>query len=139
PWWQENDSIAQLKDIPGAPAPAATTPLRQRQLQLLAQKFTAHELVDPVKSRYAELRLLPRPLYTYRDEANGVLESGLFTLGHGTNPEISLFVEARKDPKNSSKSVWQYTLGRSSHAELHLSYDGKEVYDAPRGYRVSAS
>jgi hypothetical protein len=138
PWWQENDSIAELKDIPGAPPPAAKTPLRQRQLKLLAQKFTAHEFWDPNNSRY-ELRLLTRPLYTYRDEANGVLEGGLFTLAHGTNPEISLFVEARVDPKNRSKSVWQFTVGRSSHGELHLEYDGKEVYEAPRGNRVSAA
>jgi hypothetical protein len=137
PWWQENDSVAELKNIPGAPAPAAKTPLRQRQLKLLAQKFTAHEFWDPNNSRY-ELRLLTRPLYTYRDEANGVLEGGLFTLANGTNPEISLFVEARVDPKNRSKSVWQFTVGRSAHAELHLNYDGKEVYEAPRGYKVSA-
>jgi hypothetical protein len=131
PWWQENDSIAELKDIPGAPAPAPDAVVRQRQVKLLAQKFTAHEFWDPNNSRY-ELRLLKRPLYTYRDEANGVLEGGLFTLANGTNPEISLFVEARVDPKNGSKSVWQFTVGRSSHAELHLKYDGKEVYEAPR-------
>jgi hypothetical protein len=136
PWWQENDSIAELKDIPGAPAPAADALVRQRQVKLLAQKFTAHEFWDPNNSRY-ELRLLKRPLHTYRDEANGLLEGGLFTLANGTNPEISLFVEARVHPKNRSKSVWQFTVGRSSHAELHLKYDGKEVYEAPRD-RLSA-
>jgi hypothetical protein len=138
PWWGENDSAAELKDIPGASAPAAEAPLRQRQLKLLAQKFTAPQFWDPDNTRY-ELRLLKRPLYTYRDEAGGVLEGGLFTLANGTNPEIMLFVEARVDPKNSSKTVWQYTVGRSAHAELHLEYDGKEVFDAPRGNKVSAS
>jgi hypothetical protein len=137
PWWRENESATELKDIPGAPAPAADAALRQRQLKLLAQKFTAHEFWDPDNSRY-ELRLLKRPLYTYRDEANGLLEGGLFTLANGTNPEIMLFVEARVDPKNSSKTVWQFAVGRSAHAELHLEYDGKEVFDAPRGNRVSA-
>jgi hypothetical protein len=105
---------------------------------LLAQKFTAHEFWDPDNSRY-ELRLLKRPLHTYRDEANGVLDGGLFTLANGTNPEIMLFVEARVDPKNNSKSGWQYTVGRLSHAELHLEYDGKEIFDAPRGDKLSAS
>ncbi len=137
-WWEENDSATELKDIPGAPAPAAETSLRQRQVKLLAQKFTAHEFWDPDNTRY-ELRLLKRPLYIYRDEANGLLEGGLFTLANGTNPEIMLFVEARVDPKNKSKSVWQYAVGRSAHAELHLEYAGKEVYDAPRGNRVSGS
>lgn len=137
-WWRENASTAKLKDIPGAAVPAAETPLRQRQLKLLAQKFTAHEFWDPDNSRY-ELRLLKRPLCTYRDEANGLLDGGLFTLANGTNPEILLFVEARVDPENRSKRIWQYTVGRLAHAELHLQYDGKEVFEAPRGDRVSAS
>jgi hypothetical protein len=137
PWWDENDSAAELKDIPGAPA-AADASLRQRQVKLLAQKFTGHEFWDPANTRY-ELRLLKRPLYTYRDEANGLLEGGLFTLANGTNPEIMFFLEARVDPKNNSKPVWQFTAGRLAHAELHLEYNGKEVYDAPRGNRVSGS
>lgn len=131
PWWRENDSATERKDLPGAPAPAAEAPLRQRQLKLLAQKFTAHQFWDPDNSRY-ELRLLKRPLYMYRDEAGGLLEGGLFTLANGTNPEIVLFLEARVDPKNSSKRLWQYAVGRLAHAELHLQYDGKEIFDAAR-------
>jgi len=138
PWWQANDSAAELKDIPGAAAPSAEAPVRQRQLKLLAGKFTGHEFWDPDNTRY-ELRLLKRPLCTYRDEANGVLDGGLFTLANGTNPEIVFFVEARVDPKNKSKPVWQYAVGRLAHAEVHLEYDGKEVFDAPRGNKVSAA
>jgi hypothetical protein len=138
PWWDTNDSAVELKDIPGAPAPAAEAALRQRRVKLLAEKFTGHEFWDPGNTRYA-LRLLKRPLRTYRDEANGVLEGGLFTLANGTNPEIMFFVEARVDPKNNAKSVWQYTVGRLAHAELHLEYNGKEVFEAPRGWGVSGS
>jgi hypothetical protein len=137
PWWGENDSATELKDIPGAPPPAAEAPVRQRQLKLLAQKFTAHELWDPDNSRY-ELRLLKRPLHTYRDEEGGVLEGGLFIQANGTNPEIPFFIEARVDAKNRSKRVWQYAVGRLSHAEIHLEYGGKEVFQAPRGDRLSA-
>jgi hypothetical protein len=136
PWWSANDSSTELKDIPGAAAPSAEAPVRQRQLKLLAQKFTGHEFWDPDNTKY-ELRLLTRPLFTYRDEANGVLEGALFTLANGTNPEIMFFVEARADPKGSSKPVWQYAVGRLAHAELHLEYGGKEVFDAPRGDRLS--
>src|SRR5262249_15015535 len=128
PWWGENDSASELKDIPGAAAPAAEAAARQRQLKLLAQKFTGHEFWDPRNTRY-DLRLLSRPLHTYRDEGAGILEGGLFTLANGTNPEIMLFVEARVDPKNKEKLVWQYTVGRLAHAELHLGYDGKEVFE----------
>jgi hypothetical protein len=135
-WWQENKSVSELKEIPGAPAPSAEAPQRQRQLKQLAQKFTGHEFWDPDNSRY-ELRRLERPLHTYRDEDGGVLDGALYTLANGTNPEIVLFVEARVNPKDKSRTVWQFTVGRLSHAELHLEYDGKEVFDAPRGDRVS--
>jgi hypothetical protein len=30
PWWRANDSAAELKDVPGAAAPSAEAPLRQR-------------------------------------------------------------------------------------------------------------
>jgi len=136
PWWGENDSASELKDVPAAPAPPTDPAQRQRQLKLLAQKFTGHQFWDPDNSRY-ELRRLDRPLHTYRDEAGGVLDGSLYTLANGTNPEILLFVEARADPESGGKAVWRYAVGRLAHAELHMEYDGKEVFNAPRGNRVS--
>ncbi len=135
-WWMENDSDVAIKDIPQAPAPTAEAPQRQRQLKLQSQKFTGHEIWDPNNSRY-ELRRIERPVHTYRDEAQGLLEGGLFILANGTNPEILLFLEARTDPKDKTKAVWQFAVGRSAHAELHLEYDGKEVFDSPRANRLS--
>src|SRR5206468_3888332 len=129
PWWRENDSAAELKDIPGAPPPSSEVAQRQRQLKQLAQKFTGHQFWDPDNTRY-ELRRLEHPLYTYRDEAGGLLEGALYTLANGTNPEIMLFVEAGVDPKDNRKAVWRYTVGRLAHAELHLQYEGKEVFSA---------
>jgi hypothetical protein len=137
PWWLANDSAVELKDVPDAPTPSTEAPQRQRQIKQLAQKFTGHEFWDPDNTRY-NLRRLESPLYTYRDEDSGLLEGGLYTLANGTNPEIMIFLEARVDPKDSSKKTWQYVVGRSAHAELHLEYDGKEVFEAPRGNRVSA-
>jgi len=71
-------------------------------------------------------------VHTYRDEANGLLEGGLFILANGTNPEIFLFLEARTDPKDKTKAVWQYLVGRSANAELHMEFDGKEVFELLR-------
>ena len=124
PWWRENESASELKEIPGAPAPAAEAAQRQRQLKQLAGKFTGHEFWDPNDSRF-ELRRLERPLHTYRDEENGILDGALYTLANGTNPELMLFVEARTNPKDATKSAWQFTVGRLAHAELHLLYDEK--------------
>ncbi len=137
-WWRENDSDVELKEIPGAPVPAVDAPQRQRQLKQLAQKFTGHEFWDPNNSRF-ELRRLERPLHTYRDETGGLLEGGMYTLANGTNPEIMLFIEARGNPGTKADAVWQFTIGRMSHCELHLEYDEKEVFSGPRGRSLSGA
>jgi hypothetical protein len=129
PWWSENQSDVIVTDIQRAPAPAAEAPQRQRQLKLLAQKFTGHE-VRPNNSRF-ELRRLERPVQTYRDADHGLLEGGLFIFAYGTNPELLLFVEARADPKDKSKAVWQFLVGRATSMALHLESDGKEVFACP--------
>jgi hypothetical protein len=94
---------------------------------------SGHEFWDPNDSRY-ELRRLDRPLHTYRDEGAGLLEGAVYTLANGTNPEILLFVEARTN--KDGKAAWQFAVGRLAHAELHLEYDGKEVFDAARADRA---
>jgi hypothetical protein len=137
PWWRENTSATGLQDIPGAPAPFADGPQRQRQLKQLAQKFTGHEFWDPNNSRY-ELRRLDRPLHSYKDEAAGLLDGALYILANGTNPEILLFLEARRGPAETAKPAWHFAVGRLAHAELHLDYDRKEVFTAPRGNRLAA-
>jgi hypothetical protein len=135
PWWRENDSTVELKDIPDVPAPAADTPQRQLQLKTLAKKFTGHEFWEPNNSRY-ELRRLERSLQGYRAEAAGLLEGSLYILANGTNPEIALFIEARAQPGGKG-AAWQFTVGRMSHSELHMDYDGKEVFSGPRGRPLS--
>ena len=45
-------------------------------------------------------------------------------------------MEARAG-KDGAKPAWQSATGRPAHAELHMAFDGKEVFDAPRGTRLS--
>jgi hypothetical protein len=136
PWWMENESEMAFKDVPSAPPVAGESTLRQRQMKLLAQNFKAHEIWEPNNTRY-DLRRLDRPLHSYRDEEAGIVEGGLFSFANGTNPELLLFIEARQAKDKSSKPFWQFGVGRSAYAELHLEYDGKEVYSAPRGNYVA--
>jgi hypothetical protein len=137
PWWKENESTVELKDVPGAAAPVEDAPLRQRQLKQLAQKFTGYEFWDPNNSRY-ELRRLERAVHTYRDPDAGILDGGMYVLANGTNPEVMLFIEART--KQGAKSpLWQFTVGRMTHAEYHLEYDDKEVLSAPPGKPLSGA
>jgi hypothetical protein len=136
PWWLENESDIAFKDVPAAPPVAADSAVRQRQMKLLAQNFTAHEIYNPNNTRY-DLRRLDRPLHAYQDEGAGIVEGGLFTFANGTNPELMLFLEARQAKIAGSKPVWQFGVGRTSYAELHLEYDAKEVFSAPRGNFVA--
>jgi hypothetical protein len=134
PWWSENNSDIAFKDIPSAPLAAPDPALRQRQMKLLAQKFTAYT-TDRSGER-TDLRRLDRPLHTYRDEQGGILEGGLFAFANGTNPEILLFVEARQGKAKAAKPVWQFGFGRASYAQLHAAYEGQEVYLATYGNLV---
>ena len=52
PWWLENSSACELKDVPGSPPAAADAALRQRQLKLIASKFTGHQFWNPNNTRY---------------------------------------------------------------------------------------
>lgn len=131
PWWREHDSAIQIKDLPGGPQPATSATGRQRQIKSLASKFTAHEFWDPDNSRF-ELRLIERPLLAYSDPDNGLVDGALFTFANGTNPEILLFLEVHADATGKSNGKFRYGVGRLAHAELHLAFDGKEVFTEGR-------
>lgn len=86
--------------------------------------------------------LLRRGLHALRCTPTGTKRTGSwkagFTLAKGTNPELALFIEARVK-KGSTQAVWRYTVGRLAHAELRVLYEGKEVFSAPGGNRVSGA
>ena len=83
------------------------------------------------------LRRLDRPLHTYQDEDAGILEGGLYTLANGTNPEILLFVEARIDPKDGAKPVWQFTVGRLATPSCAPGVRRQGSVRSPRGNKLS--
>lgn len=133
-WWRENQSTSKFEDLAGTPKPAATNAARQRQIKAIAGRFSAHQFWDPDNSRF-ELRAIERPLLTYSDPENGILDGALFTFANGTNPEILLMVEARAG-QGGKPDRYQFAVGRLAHAELHLAFDEKEVFSAPRGWTL---
>lgn len=130
-WWLENDSDIVFKDVPAAPPVAPDQALRQRQMRLLTQNFTAYTMFR--NNVRTDLRRLDRPLHSYRDEDAGILEGGLFTFANGTNPELLLFIEARQATDKAAKPVWRFGVARSTGGQLHAEYEGKEVYFATFG------
>jgi hypothetical protein len=117
------------EELPDAAAPAATAAARLVQMRRLAQEFSGH-LIERGDKR-VDLRLLPAPLCRYPVAQNGVIDGALFTLvsTDGTDPEVLLLIEARKD---GDKIRWEYALGRFSDRSLYVKRKEKEVWSMVR-------
>ena len=127
--WDPQQAQVEWRPVTGAKPPAEQASRRERQAKLLARRFDAHEFWDPNNSRF-ELRLLERPLHTYRDEKTGLLDGILFGFVHGTNVEVLLFLEARAEEQQPPQ--WMYGLARMGSAEMHVNLDGEEVWQLAR-------
>lgn len=127
--WKPKNSHAAITRCPDDVAAVAETPSqRLRQMKEISRRFQAHEFWDPNNSRF-ELRLLVQPVYRYRDEASQVIDAGVFVFAHGTNPEVVLQIEARHENDVAS---WSYSLVRLGSAEIHVTWDEREVWIVPR-------
>jgi hypothetical protein len=129
PAWSPRQAGVKWNSFPDAPAPAGRPAVRIRQIKELAQRFTAHEFWDPNNSRF-ELRLLIQPAHRYSDPASGLVDGCVFLFCHETNPEVVLLIEAVK--KDDADVEFRYALARLGHAELHVQFDNKEVWQESR-------
>jgi hypothetical protein len=119
----------ERKELLDAPAPAATAGARLAQMRRLAQEFTGHETDG--ESLREDLRLLPAPLYRYPAADSGVVDGALFALvsTEGTDPEVWLLVEARKE---GGTTRWEYACCRFSNRNLYVQRKDKEVWTSVR-------
>jgi hypothetical protein len=126
--WKPQTGL-ERKDLPDAPAPAATAGERLVQMRRLAQEFTGHETDDDGRSY--DLRLLSGPLYRYPAAKAGVVDGALFTLisTEGTDPEVWLLIEARKE---GGTLRWEYACARFSNRNLYVQHKGKEIWSSVR-------
>ena len=99
---------------------------RQRTARAIARQLDASEFHRDETYR---LRLLERPLYTYSDVDQGVVEGMLFAFAYGTNPEILLQLEARQAGEERPK--WQAAFARLSSAEITVKLDDRKIWKAP--------
>lgn len=100
--WNPQTSALELQEFPQAPSAAATDAARLVQIKSLARQFDVSETLGD--ERY-QLRLLPTPVYRYRDETQGLLDGAFFLYAHGTNPEALLVIECRQ---HNDESAWSY-------------------------------
>lgn len=103
------------------------TPIaRQRVLRGIAEKFDASEYHS---GQTFQLRLLPRPIYTYADPDHDVMAGALLALVNGTNPEVLVQIEARQS--KTGKPYWQVAFARLTAAEASVQLGENEIWKVP--------
>jgi hypothetical protein len=115
--WDATASGLALKELPGAPKPAAGAAGRLTQMRQLARRFAAKERID---KELIECRLIAQPIDRYSSEAEKIVDGAIFALANGTNPEIGILLE-------TDGQGWKYGTLRLSSAESTVTLDGKEV------------
>lgn len=130
--WTPKSSNVKFLPLPGAPSPADTPSARLRQMKAIVQKCAAHQLWtwEGGDGGRHELRMLTTPVHRYEDRDQQLIDGALFLIVQGTNPEATLFLEAIKST-NADQLIWQFGIGRSSFAEIFVSYEDKPIHHEP--------
>ncbi len=117
-----------FRELPDAPAPAAGEAERLRQMRDLAKRFSAREFYN-INSQNYTLRLVAHPIDRYTDAASGLVDGAIFAFANGTNPEVLLAIEARRQGKGSP--TWSYAAAPLTRAEPTLRLGKQDVWTHP--------
>jgi hypothetical protein len=123
--WQPKRAGVEMKPFPDATAPANTAVKRLVQMRELASRFTASDEFEG-RPRSDELRLLTKPLVRFGKEGSDVIDGTLFVHAHGTDPELMIVLEARREDDGHR---WYYGLAPMTGYALKASLDDKPVWE----------
>jgi serine/threonine protein kinase len=127
--WGPSDSGLDFRPLSPASPPASIPGVRTQQLTEVAKRFQAFELSLSDRQRL-DLALAAEPSYRYADASAGIIDGGMFCFScDGWDPRLVLLVEAVE--RDDSSTSWQYAFNRCTIAELHVSLDGREVWQCP--------
>lgn len=122
--WEPDRPGVELQPIPDAPKPDQAAVARLKQMRALAAQYSV--VADYGNMNKEDLRLLPTPVYRYASEKQGVIDGALFAFARGTDPEVFLMIESRKDQEGPK---WQYALARfCGHCSLRAVHGVREVW-----------
>jgi hypothetical protein len=125
--WSARKPGVELQPLRDAPAPADSDQGRLVQMRQLARRFSGFQKEpEPSTRGRMELRLLPRPIHRYSDPESGLEDAAMFGLAFGTNPEVLLLIESRR--QGESAATWCYGLARIGGAEVFVKLDAREVW-----------
>ena len=116
-----------FEPIPDADPPANDARLRTLQLKRLTQRFEGR---IGVGASDAVIRVIPRPIFEYRDAATELPVGAIFGLtATGTNPDLLLLIEARKNADGELR--WEYAYARLTTGRVKLLLDDEIVWETP--------
>jgi hypothetical protein len=123
--WGPQQPGVQVRPMPLAAAPAETAVKRLVQMRDLAKRFSASDEFEG-RPKSDELRLLTKPLIRFGKEGTETLDGALFTLAHGTDPELLILLEAIKA---DGEYRWHYALAPMTGYALKAALDGAPVWE----------
>jgi len=125
--WTPREPGLQWKRLPETATSAGTRAARLRQMKTLGRRFEASETI-PGRGR-CQLRFLPQPIHRYSEKQPVWIDGAIFVFAYGTNAEILLTVECRK--QDDSAQAWYYAFAPLSSAALSVSLEDHEVWTKP--------
>ena len=126
--WTPKERGLEFRPVPMVPAASGDPKIRQRQAREIARRFSANS-IDHDERRW-ELRLVTKPIHEFDVPLPNQVQCGsLFVLCQGTDPELILSVEARKQ---DNEFRWHYAAASFTDFALKLRLDDKEVWSAER-------
>jgi hypothetical protein len=121
--WTPARAGLALKPVPGALPPADGAAGRLRQMRDSAGEFLATK--TDREGNQQKLRLLTQPVYRYESKAAAIIDGALFTFVEGTDPEVFLLLEARRE---NSAPRWHYALTRMNSTKFEVTHKGNQIW-----------
>jgi hypothetical protein len=110
-----------------ADAPATTARERTSQMKSLKDRFSGRLGQDSSGKGGAETRTMAKPIFEYSDPAGGLPLGAIFGMSStGTNPDLLLLIEARRDA--DGKWRWEYAHARMTSTSVIVRLDDVEVW-----------
>ncbi len=125
--WHPAEAGLKFQPMPGAPKPAATPAQRLRQMRAIADDFRADDNFGD--NGWTALRMLTTPIARYGKAGATPEDGALFAFVEGTDPEVFLFVEARK---GADGPEWRYALAPMGCWAVKVQLQGRQVWELPR-------
>jgi|GEM_PF-764767 len=126
--WAPPASGIEWKPIADRPAVGETPVIRLRQMKEIARRFSATGIYKD-GTEAVELRLVDRPLHRFSDSEHDLMDGAVYAFAAGTNPEVLLIIECRKD--DIGRFSWQHGFARLGAGRVAARLGETVVWERP--------